>query len=130
MWTYNNEPLTEIPDGYVGFVYEIFDLVNGKRYIGKKLFRFSRTKKIKGKKKKTLVASDWLDYYGSSDDLKQQVEMHGKENFKRVVLHLCRTKGECSYYETKEILVRDAILSEHYYNRWVSCKIARNHLPK
>lgn len=128
MWTYNNEPLTEIPDGYVGFVYEIEDLVNEKRYIGKKLFKFRKTKQVKGKKKKTLVPSDWLDYYGSSDVLKQQVEMHGKDKFRRRILHLCKTKGECSYYEAKEIFSHNAILSEIYYNQSIMCRIHRSHL--
>lgn len=130
MWIYRNKLLTEIPDDYIGFVYLIEDLTNEKLYIGKKLFKFRKTKQVKGKKKRTLVPSDWLDYYGSSDLLKEQVEKHGKEKFRRTILHLCRTKGECSYMEAKEILNRDAIISEDYYNQWISCKIARSHLPK
>lgn len=128
MWIYNNAPLIEIPDGYVGFVYEIEDLANEKRYIGKKLFKFRKTKQVKGKKKKILVPSDWLDYYGSSDHLKEQVELHGKDKFQRTILHLCKTKGECSYYEAKEIFARNAILSETYYNQSIMCRIHRSHL--
>lgn len=129
-WTYNNQPLEEIPDGYVGFVYLITNLKTGQQYVGKKLFRFTRTKKVKGKKQRKQVASDWLQYYGSNKLLQEHVQLLGEENFRREIIHLCKTKGECSYYETKEIFLRDAILSEDYYNQWVSCKIARNHLPK
>lgn len=127
-WIYQNEPLTEIPEGYIGFVYEIEDLANERRYIGKKLFKFRKTKQVKGKKKKTLVPSDWLDYYGSSDELKKQVEIHGKDKFQRTILYLCHTKGECSYYEAQEIFSRNAILSEIYYNQSIMCRIHRNHL--
>jgi hypothetical protein len=130
IWTYNNEPLIEIPEGFVGFVYLIEDLTNEKLYIGKKLFRFRKTKQVKGKKKRTLVSSDWLEYYGSNKELQEQVEKHGPERFRRTILHLCKTKGECSYLEAKEIINRDAIPSILYYNQWLSCKISRSHLPK
>ena len=130
VWYYNDEPVLAIPDGYVGFVYLIENVTNGKKYIGKKLFRFTRTKRVKGKKVKKVLDSGWEKYYGSNDALKSEVEVLGKENFKRTILHLCRTKGEASYYEAKEIFARDAIISDMFYNGWISVKVARSHLPK
>jgi hypothetical protein len=130
MWTYNNEPLNEIPDGYVGFVYLIENTKTGKLYCGKKLFRFTKTRKVKGKRQKKMVASDWLKYYGSSKRLQEDLAILGEEHFKRTILHLCRTKGECSYLEAKEILTRDAIKEDSYYNESLMCRIHRNHLPK
>ena len=53
-WIYNNQPLEEIPDGYTSFVYLITNLRTGKMYVGKKLFKFTRTTKKKGKKVMTL----------------------------------------------------------------------------
>jgi hypothetical protein len=44
------------------------------------------------------------------------------------ILHLCKSKGWMTYLETKEILVRDCIISDEYYNVWVSAKIRRSHL--
>lgn len=129
-WTYNNIPFTEIPDGAIGFVYKIDDLINGKSYIGRKLFRFARTKMVKGKRKKTIVPSDWMDYYGSNLLLQEQVKLHGPEQFLRTILHICRTKGECNYLEAKELFLRDAIISDEYYNGWLSVRVSRNHLPK
>lgn len=129
-WIYQNEDFNEIPDNVIGFVYLITNLKTGQRYVGKKLFRFTRTKKVKGKKQRKQAASDWMTYYGSNKVLQEEVTVLGEEHFKREILHLCRTKGECSYMETKEIFLRDAVLSDDYYNQWVSCKIARNHLPK
>ena len=63
MWLYKNTPLEEIPDGYVSFVYLITNQVTGRKYIGKKLFKFTRSTKKKGKRVKKEVDSDWKDYY-------------------------------------------------------------------
>jgi hypothetical protein len=71
-WLYNGKPVEELPEGVVGFVYLITNTQSGKRYIGKKLARFKKTKPpLKGRKNKrrTTVESDWRDYYGSSDAL-------------------------------------------------------------
>ena len=75
MWTYNNEPLAEIPEGYEAFVYVITCVPTGRKYIGKKLFKFTRSTKRKGKRVKKQVDSDWLDYYGSNKELLQHVEI-------------------------------------------------------
>lgn len=129
-WTYQGNELTDIPDGYVGFVYLITNLQDKKMYVGKKLFNFTSMKSVKGKtrRKKVVKESDWKDYYGSSDYLKEEIEKIGKENFSREILHLCRFKAECSYMETWEIFNRHALLSDDYYNSWVSCKIHKTHV--
>ena len=69
-WTYNGNIIdSEILDNYLGFVYLITNLKNNKKYVGKKLLKFKRTKQVKGKKKKTTIESDWKEYYSSSDEL-------------------------------------------------------------
>jgi uncharacterized protein YycO len=78
MWTYKGEIVDEIAP-YLGFVYKITNLKTGRMYIGKKLGFFSKTKQVKGKKKKYKVDSDWRDYYGSNDQLLKDVEELGKE---------------------------------------------------
>jgi hypothetical protein len=130
MWIYNNEPLIDIPEGFIGFVYLIENLSNGKKYIGKKLFRFTRTRRVKGRKQKKMLDSGWKTYYGSNKLLREDVLTQGEKHFRRTILHLCRTRGEASYLEAKEIFLRDAILSNTFYNEWISVKVARNHLPK
>jgi hypothetical protein len=127
-WYYDEKELTTIPEGYIGFVYEITNTVTGTKYIGKKQFYFRKTRQVKGKKKRYLAESDWIDYYGSSETFKQLVEDHGKDKFVRKILRLCKTKGELSYFESKEIFLRDAILDETYANAWISCKIRSTHL--
>ena len=61
-WTYNRKKFTEIPEGIIAFVYEITNEVDGRKYIGKKLFKFTRSTKKKGKRVKKQVDSDWMDY--------------------------------------------------------------------
>lgn len=125
MWTYENKEFTseEIGD-YVGFVYLITDLSNGKKYIGKKLFvSTNRLAPLKGKKRKRVIKkeSDWKTYYGSSEEVKALVE--AGNSFKREILHLCHTKGEMSYMEAKLQFQYDVLLREDFYNEFIGCKI-------
>ena len=129
-WIYNGVDFTEEQDtsSYVGFVYLITNLVNNRKYIGKKLFHFSKTKQVKGKKKRIKVASDWPTYYGSNDELKKDVTTHGEDNFRREILYLCKSKGDCSYLEAKEQFVRGALENEDYYNTWIMVRVRKSHL--
>ena len=129
MWLYNNTPFQaeQIEDSY-GFVYLIENTVTGRKYIGRKYFTSAGTKQVKGKKKKIRKQSDWEGYWSSSEEVKKDVQQYGKEKFTRTILHLCKTRAECSYRETKEIFVRDALLSEEYYNAWCSVRIHKSHV--
>lgn len=129
MWHYNGIEFTEdLIDKSFGFVYCITNLSNGRRYIGKKLFTKSGRKQTKGKIKKIRVTSDWLDYYGSNKELQEDVVKNGSDTFHREILYLCATRSECSYRETQEIFKRGALLTENYYNSWVTCKIHKAHV--
>jgi hypothetical protein len=97
-------------------------------YIGKKNFYFSKTKQVKGKKKRFKVESDWLDYYGSNKELAADVEKYGKENFKREILMLCMSKGDFAYYEAKLQFDFNVLESPDYYNSWIMCRIHKKHL--
>ena len=97
-----------------------------KHYVGKKLFTKPKTYQKNKKKKKTRVASDWLTYTGSNEQLNEDIK--NGHSIKKEILHLCKSKGWCTYLESKEILVRDCLLSDKYYNYWISCKIRRSHL--
>ena len=100
------------------------------KYIGKKLFKFTRSTKKKGKRVKKQVDSDWLDYYGSNKELLGDVEALGKKSFKRKILHLCKSKGEASYLEAKEQFACDALLSEDYYNTWIMVRVRKSHIKR
>jgi len=128
-WTYKGGLFTEEQiDDHFGFVYEIVNLTNQRRYLGKKFFTKSGRKQTNGKIKKIRKSSDWKSYWSSSEELKADVKLLGEENFTRTILYLCKTKSECSYRETKEIFMRDALLKETYYNSWVSCRIHKSHV--
>ena len=126
-WLYEDKEFTEVED-YYGFIYLIENLVNGKKYIGRKYLTKAGYKTVKGKRKKLRVESDWRDYYGSSTSLKEDIDLYGKDSFRRTILRLCNGRGECNYFETKYIFDTDAILDPQYYNTWVSCKIQASHV--
>ena len=113
-WQYNGEVFTEVPKGMEGFVYIITNLTNNKKYIGKKHF-WTRQKDRKTGRRKTLE-SDWKNYFGSCDELNEDVKTLGKEHFLREILYLCPHKKSMSYYETYEQFKRNVLLSEDYYN--------------
>ena len=131
MWYYRNTSFKETPEDYQGFVYEITELRTGKKYIGKKNFWKPKTLPKNSKRKRrirTRVESDWRSYFGSSGVLNQLVEEQGDQNFKRVILKLCKTKGEMSYYEAKLQFENDVLLNDEYYNEFIGCKIHAKHL--
>ena len=120
-----------IDDGLsFGFVYEIENTITGRKYIGRKYFTSAGYKQVNGKRKKIRKPSDWKTYYGSNETLKEDVSILGEDKFVRTILHLCKTKSECAYWETYEIFTRHALLSSTYYNDWVSAKIRKAHLTK
>ena len=135
-WLFENnvfDPEESFLEDYQGFVYIITELTTDKKYIGKKFFWKPKTlpvTKTRKRKVKTRAISDWKKYYGSSQEVKTLVEEKGAENFKREVLKLCRTKGECSYYEAKLQFEYDVLLRDDFYNAFIGCKIHAKHLPQ
>ena len=137
MWTYNKEIVEELPEDCVGFVYLITNLTNNRKYIGKKLAKFSKTtyKTVKlkngSKKKKKIkskIDSDWQDYFGSSIELNKDVELLGKDNFTREILFFCKSKAECSYIEAREQFARRVLESTEYYNNNIMVRIHGSHI--
>ena len=128
-WTLDGKPLTSdlIGDNY-GFIYLITDTITGKKYVGKKLFWNKKTKVVKKKKKRSLVESDWKTYYGSNLELIAEVDKKERTSFKREVLHLCTSKGECNYWEAYEQFTRGVLLSDEYYNGHIWVRVHRSHL--
>ena len=128
-WQYNNTDFTEdlIGNNY-GFVYLITNTTNNKKYIGKKFFYSSKTKQVKGKKKRYKSSSGWQTYYGSSAELTKDVLLLGHESFTREILHLCQSKGECSYVEAKEQFIRGVMETDEYYNSWIMVRVRKSHI--
>lgn len=131
-WTYNNAPVTqELLDDHWGFIYVIMNKVTGKRYVGKKFFTKAGYRTVKGKRKKIRLASDWETYYGSNKVLLEDVERLGVDQFERYIIRLCKNRSECTYWETHYIFQFEALLSDRWYNEWVTCKVSKRHImPK
>ncbi len=131
-WIYKNEPVEQLPEDCVGFVYIITNTISGRMYVGKKLARFKTTrykmhtqkngKKVR-KKIRGAVASDWQEYYGSSDQLNRDVETLGRDRFLREILYYCRSKAECNYIEAREQFARKVLESEQYYNGHIRVRV-------
>ena len=125
-WTYQKESITELPEDCIGFVYQITNTTNDRKYIGKKLARFAKSRPpLKGRinKRRYKVISDWRDYYGSSDELSLDIEKLGKEKFTREILFYCKSKAELSYIEAREQFARKVLESKDYYNGHIRVRI-------
>lgn len=134
MWYFQGSEFTSEDIGsFVGFVYEITDKKNNKKYIGKKNFwTRRRLKPLRGKSRRRvqIAESDWKDYYGSNEELKGLVEKLGADNFHREILLLCRSKGEMTYYEMKYQIDNEVLFREDYYNEFIGGKIHSKHVKK
>jgi hypothetical protein len=137
VWLYENTQVETLPEDCVGFVYLITNNISGRKYIGKKLAKFSKTSykvvKLKnGNKKrkriKSKIDSDWQLYYGSNDQLNQDILALGADNFTREILFYCTSKAACSYVEAREQFNRRVLESDDYYNGQIVCRIHGSHI--
>ena len=132
-WFYDDKLFEETPEDYQGFVYEIVDLYNNKRYIGKKNFwkpKILPKNSKRSRRVRTRVESDWKTYYSSNKELQLLAEKNDEVLFERIILRLCKTKGEMSYYEAKLQFENDVLLRDDYYNEFIGCKIHSRHLKR
>ena len=137
VWLFENSEISVLPEDCVGFVYLITNNATGRKYVGKKLAKFSKkTYKIvkqkngikKRKKIRSKIESDWQLYYGSNDQLNEDIEKLGIENFTREILYYCRSKAECSYVEAREQFTRKVLETDDYYNGQISVRVHGSHI--
>ena len=138
-WLFESKTIEVLPEDCVGFVYLITNKLTGRKYIGKKLAKFSKTtyktvklkngnkkrKKIRGK-----IESDWQTYYCSNHELNQDVERLGAGNFTREILYYCRSKAECSYIEAREQFNHRVLESDDWYNGHIQVRVHGSHIRK
>ncbi len=107
-WLYQGATFSTDDIGdFVGFVYRITNLQNGKVYIGRKYFYQKR--KPKGGKRRVTSESDWKRYYGSSAELKQDIKEFGKQIFRREIISLHKTQGRVNYEETRQLFLNNVL---------------------
>lgn len=128
-WLHKGEVFNDskIPEGAIGFIYEMEAIIDGKavRYIGKKNF-YSTTKKKLGVKalanmedkrarKYTIqVKPNYQNYY-SSNKVLQDAHKNGVP-IKRFMVRICFSKTELTYHETKYQFTREVLEKEEYLN--------------
>jgi hypothetical protein len=136
-WLYEDKVFDSLDIDYYGFIYEITNDQNGKKYIGRKYFTKAKTlPPLKGKvrKRRSRVDSDWLDYWGSSKYLQEDIDTYGEGNFTRRIIRLCKTKGETHYWEAKLHFEHDVLTAKlsngdfAYYNENIMMKFTRRNI--
>lgn len=136
-WTHQGNLVETLPIDCIGFVYVITNSVTNRKYIGKKLAKFSKTTyktvKLKNgtKKKKKIrskIDSDWQDYYGSNIELNKDVEIIGKDKFLREILYYCTSKAQCSYIEAREQFTNKVLESADWYNGHIQVRVHGSHI--
>lgn len=132
MWQYKNKNIedNEIPEKAIGFIYLIECSVNNRKYIGRKLLTKAGYKTTKGKKTKIRKPNDWQSYFGSSPELLSDIEIHGKECFKRTVLYFCESLIALTYSEEAIQYSLGVIESPLWYNSNIRMKMFRNMIHK
>lgn len=130
MWKFNNVDCDTVPEGCIGFVYEI-EFIDGTKYIGKKLAITNRKlKPLKNMRKnanyRRLVQTNWKKYCGSSEVIKaKQVE----PMFKTIICW-CKTKKEMSYWENYYLYVNNVLLDDNYLNSNISGKFFKGDISE
>ena len=117
-WTYQGKKVEELPEDCEAFVYLITNTTNDRKYVGKKLAKFKKTRPpLKGRinKRRSKVESDWRDYWGSSDQLQEDVNQIGEDKFTREILYYCPSRGVASYLEAREQFERRVLEKDEYY---------------
>jgi hypothetical protein len=128
-WIYNNIEFTEdmIPEGAVGFVYEMTAVIDGESriYIGKKNF-YSDVKTKLGKKVlaqqtdkrlktyKRVRKTVYQKYYSSNEVLKKAHKDGVK--IRRKILMICYSPTELTYQEAKYLFCNDVLDYDMYLN--------------
>jgi len=87
---------------FIGFVYEIYELDTGKRYIGiKKFFKTIKRKPLKGKKNRriSIIESDWKTYNTSSKIMQDKLK-NNPQNYTKEILICCESLTDMKVWET------------------------------
>jgi len=117
------------PKNAFGFIYKITNRTNGRMYLGKKQYYFTRLVQSKSGKKRIRIIkpSSWEYYTGSSKELNKDIEKTGKYNFEFEILYNCYSKSMLHWMEIKTQVFSDVLLQRLdgsdiplYYNRQIA----------
>ena len=132
-WIYKGKtfvpPEDFAPEKMYGFIYQVTNTVNNKKYIGKKFFWSKKTlPPLKGKtrKRRSIIESDWRKYCGSSKNLTEDIAEIGLDKFHREILYIGKMKGELAYMEAKLQFDHEVLLRDDYYNGIINIRLGSN----
>lgn len=114
---------------YHGFVYIIYNNhpnSSKKYYIGcKKMLKRIKRKPLKGKKRARIafVDNNVENYWGSSEELKKDIETYGVDFFSKEVLHLCENQWEMKFLEMLEQIKHNVLFDNSAYNGIINVRI-------
>lgn len=124
-----SSPVAVDPNQHIGFIYQITNMVTGKKYIGRKNLTSNRRKQVRCKtnpdKKKSvrvIKSSNWETYTSSSTQLNADIKTQGKDQFRFEILSVHKTKSELNYFEVVSIITAGALTNKlpngepEYYN--------------
>lgn len=128
--------LPEENDNVFGFVYKIEcnhpDVINNPElknyYIGcKQCKKKIRRKPLKGKKRHRIdyVDNNVENYWGSSNELHDDIAKYGDQYYTRTVLHLCESKWEMTFMEMVEQMRHNVLFDKRSYNGIVNIRLGR-----
>lgn len=83
-----------------GFIYKITNLLNSKKYIGFKVY-----------------SKGWEHYMGSCKPLKEDIEKHGIDNFKREILEECDSLKDLQHREIFHLTSNNVLERDDFYNQ-------------
>lgn len=138
-WKFEGKLLveSEIPEKAIAFLYLITHLESGRWYVGRKNLHRRVTKNvkvtkvvkgvkvIKVKKQRSLVSSDWKNYWSSSDYLKRLVKELGANKFEREILIFVETAAATIYSEESILYMSGAMFDPLCINGHIRTKIMR-----
>lgn len=113
-WTWKDPSCKPDPNVYFGIVYQITNLHNEKKYIGRKNFwEYKNGKRFK--------ESNWRTYQGSNSALAKDIRVLGAEKFSFEILGQYRSRGAVIYAEANLQHKLDVLTSKtkgvkDYYN--------------
>lgn len=127
-WFYQGKEIKSINDcepDALGFIYEITNLSNNKKYLGRKTIRKPNyTSGVnKGKSKGNYV---FTTYCGSSKSLLEDIK--SGNTYKKEIIRWCYSKAELTYYESQAIYCSDSLIREDFYNFWCKSTVYSRHL--
>ena len=140
-WIYEGKEILEIedmPENVFGFIYKVHHITSNRSYIGKKQLLSKRKRKF-GKREIALIEdkrlkhweiitteSDWKNYYGSNDEIKNLIKKGKADEFTREIIMFVPSKKLLAYYETKYLFLEQVIEpGSTYFNDNISSHFFR-----